>query len=174
LRILELRPNELIERIREGVVDFGITSQDVPQEGEFECIKRCERESRIAVRRGHPGAHLQSLDAIRQLPWITLDPSGDTNTPFRELFEQCGLALPQQITECSSMLLAMHLALLSESALLLSEESFKTDSIKSEFVELDYRGQIPLRPIFLLHRPEFAMSAAARRLFRLVQTHFVS
>lgn len=171
LRVIELRPRELNERLREGVIDLAITSQSPPPENHFEIVKLGNRESLVAVRKQHPAAEARSLEQFAKFEWITLDAADDKQAPLRALFESRGLPLPQDLLECGSIRLALLLLERRDSVMLLSEESSKIAALRARlrFITLD--GGSPHREIYLLRRRDMVMSHAASTLYRIASEH---
>jgi DNA-binding transcriptional LysR family regulator len=67
LRIQELRPAQLLEQVREGMMDFALTSQLLPADRGLDCTPVCRVPSVIGARKGHPllGSRLARASAGR-------------------------------------------------------------------------------------------------------------
>jgi len=165
LRIREMRPAQLLEQVREGLMDFALTSQLLPADRGFDCTPVCRVPSAIAVRKGHPLRGARSLRALQQADWLTLDPLADFHSPFHLLFAGAGLELPDRVVECTSMTLAMELCWQSDTLLLLSTESMRKPLIVQTIDFLSIEEPVPERMVSLVTRDRHTLTWAAERLY---------
>ncbi|MGO4811048.1 LysR substrate-binding domain-containing protein [Cupriavidus sp. 2MCAB6] len=164
LRVQEMRPTQLLEHLREGTMDFAVTSQLLPADRGLDCTQACRLPTIIAGRRGHPLRAARSVRLLQQADWLVLDPLSDTSSPFHQLFAGNGLAPPARVIECTSMGLALELCWKADTLILLSSESrgskFVTDNM--DFIEVE--EPVPERAISLVTRDRHVLTWAAARL----------
>jgi len=165
LRILEARPGQLLELLREGAIDFALTSQLQPGERGFDHTVVCRAQTLIGVRKGHPLRGHQPLRALQQEEWLAPDALADEHSPLYRLFADAGLAPPERVVECNSMTLLLELCWKSDALLLLSSESTRSPTIRQtiEFIETDQ--PMPERVISLLTRDRHVLTALGARLY---------
>lgn len=164
LRIQEMRPAQLLEQVREGMMDFALTSQLLPADRGLDCTPVCRVPSVIGARKGHALRGSRSLRELQQADWLTLDPLSDFHSPFPLLFASAGLELPQRVVECTSMSLALDLCWKSDALLLLSAESLRNALILQtiDFITID--EPLPDRMVSLVTRDRHTLTWAAERL----------
>lgn len=165
LRIQEMRPAQLLEQVREGQMDFALTSQLLPADRGLDCTTVCHVPSVIAVHKDHPLRDARSLHALRDADWLTLDPLVDLHSPFHQLFAGAGLEPPERVMECTSMSLALELCWKSDALLLLSAESFRKPVIVDTMEYIAIREAVPERMVSLVTRDRHTLTWAAERLF---------
>ncbi|MBN3854901.1 LysR family transcriptional regulator [Paraburkholderia sp. Ac-20340] len=165
LRVQELRPNQLLEQVREGTIDFGITSQQMPPDGALDCTSALRMATLVAARKGHPLRAERSLQALHEADWLVLDPLSDPNTPFVQLFARHGIEQPSHVIECSSMSLALAMCSQLDTLILLSAESTSSRFMRDtmDFLELD--ESMPERVISLVTRDRHTLPESAARLY---------
>lgn len=164
LRIQELRPKQLLEQVREGTLDFALTSQQLATDGALDCTPLTRMANVVAARKGHPLRATRSLSALRDADWLVLDPLDDAGTPFVQLFSQHGLALPERVTECSSMSLALSMCLRMDTLILLSAESLTSRYMRDTMDFFDIEERMPERMISLVTRERHTLAGSAARL----------
>ncbi|WP_322047617.1 LysR family transcriptional regulator [Paraburkholderia sp. J67] len=164
LRLLEMRPMQLLEQVREGTLDFAVTSQQIAPDSALDCTPVLGMATLVAARKGHPLRAERSLAALQQAEWLVLDPLEDAGTPFVQLFAQHGMDLPERVIECSSMSLALAMCSQMDSLILLSSESTNSRFMREtmDFLELD--EAMPERTISLVTRDRHTLPASASRL----------
>ncbi|CAG9201686.1 LysR family transcriptional regulator [Paraburkholderia tropica] len=164
LRLLEMRPNQLLEQVREGTLDFALTSQRMAPDSLLDCTPVLNMATLVAARKGHPLSGERSLAALREAEWIVLDPLADASTPFVHLFADHGLAVPARVIECSSMSLALAMCSQMDTLILLSAESTSSRFMREtmDFFELD--EPLPARVISLVTRDRHTLPGSAERL----------
>jgi len=73
LRVLEMRPAQLLEHLREGTMDFAVTSQLLPLDRGLDCTQVCRLPTMIGARRGHALRAARSVRVLQQADAIWLD-----------------------------------------------------------------------------------------------------
>lgn len=164
LRILEMRPAQLLEQLREGTLDFALTSQSLPLDRGLDCTQACRVPTLIAGRKGHALAGARSLAALQQADWLVLDPLADPHAPFHALFATNGLDLPPRVVECTSMTLALEMSRTGDVLLLLSEESRRSRYLVDTMDFIEIAEPVPDRIISLVSRDRHTLTLAAARL----------
>jgi DNA-binding transcriptional LysR family regulator len=165
LRMQELRPSQLLEQVREGTLEFGITSQQMPPDGALDCTSALRMATLVAARKGYPLRAERSLQALNEADWLVLDPLNDPNTPFVQLFARHGVQQPSRVIECSSMSLALAMCSQLDTLILLSSESASSRFMRDtmDFFELD--EPMPERVISLVTRDRHTLPVSAARLY---------
>lgn len=164
LRILEMRPAQLLEQVREGTLDFALTSQSLPVDRALDCTQACRVPTLIAGRKGHPLRGATALTDLVDADWMVLDPLSDPHTPFHQLFAANGLDLPARVVECNSMTLALEMSRLGDALLLLSEESRRSRFLLQTMDFIEIGEPVPDRTISLVTRDRHTLTLAASRL----------
>jgi LysR family transcriptional regulator, regulator of abg operon len=168
LRILEMRPAQLLEQLRQGGIDFAITSQIPVMESALEWKPICRIPNVVVVRKNHPQRHTQSLRVLQQCEWISLDPPDDQSTYYYQLFAVNGLPLPARVRECTSMTLARMLLQSTDLVALYSLEALAFDHIKAELSIVPLVENIPDSLISMVTPKRDIMTQAAIDLFRIL------
>lgn len=168
LRILEMRPAQLLEQLRQGGIDFAITSQVPVMESALEWQPICRIPNVVVVRKDHPLRKTRSLRALQQTDWITLDPPQDQSTYYYQLFSVNGVPLPTSVRECTSMTLARMLLQSTDLAALYSLEALEFDHIKAELSIVPLVENIPDSLISMVTPKRDIMTQAATELFRIL------
>ncbi|WP_137924370.1 LysR substrate-binding domain-containing protein [Cupriavidus sp. 2SB] len=164
LRVLEMRPAQLLEQLREGTLDFTLTSQSLPVDRGLDCTEACRVPTLIGGRKGHALRAVRSLRDLLDADWMVLDPLGDPHSPLHRLFTENGLPLPERVVECNSMTLALEMSRLDDTLLLLSEESRRSRFLVETMDFLDVVEPMPDRTISLVARDRHTLTFAASRL----------
>ncbi|KVN41145.1 LysR family transcriptional regulator [Burkholderia pyrrocinia] len=161
LRLQEMRPNQLLEQVREGAIHFAVTSQRIPSDSALDCAPLMRMATLVAARKGHP---LRTLHALCDVDWLVLDPLADPSTPFVQLFANHGIEMPARVIECSSMTLALALCLQMDTLILLSSESMNSRFLRDTMDFLALNEPMPERTISLVARDRHTLPASAARL----------
>lgn len=164
LRVLEMRPAQLLEHLREGTMDFAVTSQLLPLDRGLDCTQVCRLPTVIGARRGHALRAARSVRVLQQADWLALDPLSDASSPFHQLFAGNGLAVPTRVIECTSMGLALDLCWQVDTLILLSSESLGSKYITERMDFIEIGEPVPDRIISLVTRDRHVLTWAAARL----------
>lgn len=165
VRALEMRPSQVLENLRNGTIDFALTSQLSPADKGLDWLQVCRVPGAIAARRSHPLNRARSILDLQAADWLALDPLTDTASPFGILFAQNGLERPAHVIECTSMTLAIALCLQTDVLVLLSREAFLNTSISAAMSIVDVCEPIPDRIVSLVSRDSNLLTVAATELF---------
>lgn len=129
LRVLEMRPNQLLQHLRDGQLDFALTSQLPVASTGLDWEPLCRIPGVVVARKDHPLRNVQSLRQLQQADWISVDPLGDAHSQFNQLFEGNGLARPLKVFECTAMNLAINLLIETDALMILSQASLGHDLV---------------------------------------------
>lgn len=167
-RVIELRPHQIIQQVRDGTLDFAITSQQHTQRLnlDWEALRRMP--GLVVCRKEHPLAHARSLRHLLQANWVSLDAASDSSSQFYQMFEDNQIQLPQRITECSSVMLALDLLHHSDAFMTLSEAAMNnllTQGLSDGLVRVRVEETIPEYPIYLVCTDRHALTTTARDLY---------
>ena len=163
---------EMLAGLRNGDIDCIIGAlrtplpvEDVTQEPLF-----CDHLV-VVARPGHPleqQADL-SLDVLVQHPWVVPRPNTPTREQFDQLFDSQGMAMPDSVVECGSILLIREL--LSKSDLLgcISEQQVRREVSDGKLIELHTGIDWPGREIGLTLRSNWVPTKAQGELLDTVR-----
>ena len=111
LRCFELRPQQILEGLREGRLDLGMISTcNGPGTGGFQWEPLFSVAMHIAVRAGHPLRRVRRLQALLDADWLVLDPVDDPGGPLVSTMRLHGLEMPRRMVQSASNLLGLQLA----------------------------------------------------------------
>ncbi|MBY6203125.1 LysR family transcriptional regulator [Maritalea mobilis] len=165
--ILDGPYNEMLSSLRRGEIDFVIGAmrdplpiEDVVQEPLFVdhlCVL-ARPDHELAKQRDVPLAELV------QHPWAVPRPGTPSREQFDAMFEAMGMALPESIVECGSILLMRELLLKSDLLGCISGQQAKAELRNGLLVRLHTRIDWPGRKIGLTYRRDWMPTSAQSRL----------
>ncbi|MDT3749820.1 MULTISPECIES: LysR family transcriptional regulator [Pseudomonas] len=129
LRILEMRPTQLLQHLRDGLLDFALTSQLPASTVGLDWQPLCRLAGVVVVRKDHPLRHVKSLRQLQQATWISVGPLSDAQSQFNQLFQGSALARPRQVIECTAMNLAVKMLIDSDAVMPISEPALGHDLV---------------------------------------------
>jgi LysR family transcriptional regulator of abg operon len=160
IQIEELRPNKLIEGLREGRLDLVLTSHGGTRQLEgFRAVELYLQPGVLAVRKGHPQRHLKSLAELRELMWILPDTFEDS--PVSKLFSEHGLARPENVMVCSSLVMYLELALRTDSVSFWSMRHMSLSNLSERLDVLEVSEHVPGFVFSLISREAELLTQAA-------------
>jgi len=172
ITIIEERPSKLLTLMRDGTLDFAI-STDIPAESAAcSAIPLSTVKTTIGARPGHPALNATSLKEILHYEWITLDPINDETSPLFKCFEMLGHALPERIIHCASIGLYLELARNSDAISIWSATPFNAAAFRQILSPLSLSECLPERNICLLSRDFHLLSQAAKGLMKEINAAF--
>jgi LysR family transcriptional regulator of abg operon len=121
LKVLEMRPTQLLQHVRDGLLDFALTSQLPASTVGLDWQPLCRIAGVVVVRKEHPLRNVKSLRLLQQAQWLSVDPLTDSQSQFNQLFEGSALARPRKVFECTAMNLAIKLLIDSDVVMTMSE-----------------------------------------------------
>jgi len=111
LRAFELRPQQILEGLREGRLDIGLISTNSgPGTVAFQWEPLFSVGMHLTVRAGHPLRRATRLQPLLDADWLVLDPLDDPGSPLASLMRLHGLGMPKRIVQSASNLLGLQLA----------------------------------------------------------------
>ena len=121
LKVQEMRPTQLLQHVRDGLLDFALTSQLPASTVGLDWQPLCRIAGVVVVRKDHPLRNVKSLRLLQQAQWLSVDPLNDSQSQFNQLFEGSALARPRKVFECTAMNLAIKLLIDSDVVMTMSE-----------------------------------------------------
>ena len=121
LKVLEMRPTQLLQHVRDGLLDFALTSQLPASTVGLDWQPLCRIAGVVVVRKDHPLRNVKSLRLLQQAQWLSVDPLNDSQSQFNQLFDGSALARPRKVFECTAMNLAIKLLIDSDVVMTMSE-----------------------------------------------------
>ncbi|MDH4842263.1 LysR family transcriptional regulator [Pseudomonas sp. BN505] len=106
LKVQEMRPANLLQRLRDGLLDFALTSQMPLTTIGLEWHSLGQLPSALIGRRNHPLRNSRSLRLLQYANWISADPLADSQSQLNQLFDGNGLPRPARMMECTALSLA--------------------------------------------------------------------
>ncbi|MBD8622382.1 LysR family transcriptional regulator [Pseudomonas sp. CFBP 13727] len=123
LKVLEMRPAQLLQHLRDGLLDFALTSQVPSHAVGLDWQPLCRIPGSVAVRKDHPLRHVRSLRLLQHAQWISVDPVADSQSQFNQLFAGSALGRPSKVFECTAMNLALKMLIESDAVMVVSESA---------------------------------------------------
>lgn len=168
LKLTEQRPSHIVQRLRDGSLDFALTSQQNTQRLnlDWEAVQRIK--GNVFCHPSNPLRHARSLRQLQYANWISLDAVDDRSSQFYQMFEVNDVNPPQHVIECSSMLLALGLVENANAFMTLSDfaaTSTLTPVPTAKLTRVEVEEIIPEYPIYLVSVDRHALTSPARELF---------
>lgn len=164
LQLLELRPAQITDGLRDGALDLGI----VTQYGEAESaglrwIKLYSLTTLLAIGGKHPHRRI-AVNELTELDWLALDGTDDPNGYISTLFSQFDLPMPTRLVRCSSIGLYLELASRlnavthwGETAFPVLEPHFR----EGRMTRLELNAPMPALNVLLVYQDEDLLTSAA-------------
>ncbi|WPP02069.1 LysR family transcriptional regulator [Pseudomonas sp. HR96] len=164
IQIHELRPSKLMEGLREGLLDMALTSLPATRSTDgFHWVELFEQPGVLAVRKGHPMAGATSLAQLGQLDWLLQDSLEQSKVGI--MFEEHGIAPPDNVIECASVVLFSELATTSDAVSYWSQRILeRTQNFMDGLHVLDIGERVPPMNISLVCRDQELMTREAKAL----------
>ncbi|MFJ2362223.1 LysR substrate-binding domain-containing protein [Pseudomonas sp. NPDC087697] len=164
IQIHELRPSKLMEGLREGLLDMALTSLPQTRNTDgFHWVELYAQPTVLAVRKGHPLRHATSLTQLREQDWLLQDSPEQSRVGV--MFEENGIALPENVIECASVVLFTELAATSDAVSYWSLRILEKARQLTEGMEvLDIVEPVPPMNISLVCRDQELMTREAKAL----------
>ena len=121
LKVLEMRPSQLLQHLRDGLLDFALTSQVPSHAVGLDWQPLCRIPGVLAVRKDHPLRKVKSLRLLQDAQWISVDSLADTQSQFNQLFADSAGGRPGKVFECTAMNLAVKMLIESDAVMVASE-----------------------------------------------------
>ena len=102
MKILELRPSQILEALNDGTIDFGLLSRvGIPQSVSFDWETMYEVDLTLSVRKGHPLTTARLAD-LQDRSWLVWDSSEEPGNMLNEIFAHHDLPVPTRVVRCTS------------------------------------------------------------------------
>ncbi len=96
LTITDLRPSQILQRLRDGSLDFAITSQQPLSRLSLDWEALGSIKGSVICHVSNQQQFSKSLRTLQYAHWISLDELADQASQFHQLFEANGLPVPQK------------------------------------------------------------------------------
>ncbi|CAN7298610.1 substrate-binding domain-containing protein [Phenylobacterium sp. LjRoot219] len=175
LKLLELRPHEILEGVRNGSQDFGlITLYGKTSLPGFHTEIVHGLDTVLISGGPRPAGPLAIADLLHR-EWLDADVGDPATGYISTLMSGLGLPLPKRILRCSSIHLCARLAV--ELGVICGVTRIALPSLRSEIeagalTPLDVTADLPRMNVALAFPDEELMSPAARELARLLRARF--
>ncbi|MCY1398078.1 HTH-type transcriptional regulator GbpR [compost metagenome] len=172
IKLVELRPSQILQRLRDGSLDFAITSQQNTQRLNMDWEALGRIGGLVYCNANNPLRHSRSLRQLQYANWISLDEIDDRSSQFYQMFEVNDIHPPQKIIECSSIQLAMNLVRSADAFMTLSglvPAHSMPMVITADLVRVNVEEVIPEYPIYLVCIDRHALTTPARDLYFSLQ-----
>lgn len=167
LRIHESGPAAIAAMLREGALDFAISTHEDDAWHGLEVVQACHMRSHVSVRHGHPLAADTDLAAFHQTLWVT--PTTGPGSMFQQYFEQHGMTPPGRVVECASPNLVLDLMMALDAVALAPQLSPRMlRSLGQQVRTLRLSQRPPDRPIHMITPQRALLPSSAAMLFELV------
>ncbi|NBA94906.1 LysR family transcriptional regulator [Pseudomonas sp. R5(2019)] len=176
ITITDLRPSQILQRLRDGSLDFAITSQQPLTRLNLDWEAVGSIKGKVICHASHQHKFSQSLRALQYANWISLDELADPASQFHQLFEINGLRVPQNAVECTSIMMALKLLKNTESLMTISElavDDVLTLTTSSEIASVVVQELVPDYPINLVSIDRHSLTAPAEELFHSLRTRLL-
>jgi DNA-binding transcriptional LysR family regulator len=170
---MDLRPNQMLQRLRDGTLDFAITSQQHTQRLNLDWEALSRMQGLVVCRKNNPLRHSHSLRQLQFANWISLDAIDDHSSQFYQMFEENEIPPPQRITECSSVLLALDLLHHADAFMTLSEAGMENSlpkGLNEDLMQVKIEELIPEYPIYLVCLDRNALTTTSRDLYFAIRS----
>lgn len=168
IKLIEQRPSHIVQRLRDGTLDFALTSQQNTQRLNLDWEALDRIQGNVFCSPGNPLRHARSLRQLQYANWISLDAVGDRSSQFHQMFEVNDVHPPQNVIECSSLLLA--LGMVQNASAFMTLSNFAAGSTLSAaqtpaLYKVEVEEIIPEYPIYLVCVDRHALTSPAKELF---------
>jgi len=170
LKIIELRPSLLLQHLRDGLLDMAVTSHwpTVTTGMDWQLLERLPGV--VVVKEGHSLAVADSLRALHNTLWVSVDPMSDQESQFNRTFDDNALARPANVIECTAMNLALKLLRETDAAMVMCGAALESDrdawtGSPMNLRVLPMREALPDYPISLVCLDRHRLSRIAGQLY---------
>lgn len=170
LKIIELRPSLLLQHLRDGLLDMAVTSHwpAVTTGMDWQLLERLPGV--VVVKEGHSLAAADSLRALYNTLWVSVDPMSDQESQFNRTFDDNALARPANVIECTAMNLALKLLRETDAAMVMCGAALESDrdawtGSPMNLRVLPVREALPDYPISLVCLDRHRLSRIAGQLY---------
>jgi LysR family transcriptional regulator of abg operon len=173
LQLLELRPAQITEGLRDGTLDLGIVTQYGEAEpAGLEWTKLYSLKTLLAFG-GKRADRKIAVEELGELDWLAFDGADDPNGYIRTLFSEFNLPMPNRMVWCSSIILYMELASRLNAVSHWGEIAF--EMLEPHFREgrmtrLELSAPMPTLNVLLVYQDENLLTPAATEFVQHLET----
>jgi LysR family transcriptional regulator, regulator of abg operon len=175
LQAYELRPQQILEGLREGRLDLALISTNSgPGTSAFQWEPLFSVGMSIAARPGHPLARTTRLRDLLDADWLTLDPLDDPGSPLASLMRLNRLEMPKRVVQSASNLLGLQLATCTDLISMWSDFVFYGTNgplvlNRDALHALPIRDELPDFHVFMVYRSTDLMTQACTEFSKEVR-----
>ncbi len=168
IKVIEQRPSQIVQRLRDGTLDLALTSQQNTQRLNLDWEALHCIQGAVVCGPDNPLRHSRSLRQLQYANWISLDEIDDRSSQFYQMFEVNDIHVPQNIIECASLLLALRLVENSHAFMTLSNLAVgntRPPGLGPGLAWVEVEEIIPEYPIYLVCVDRHSLTSPAKDLF---------
>lgn len=177
IKLIEQRPSHIVQRLRDGSLDFALTSQQNTQRLNLDWEALHRIAGAVVCSPANPLRHSRSLRQLQYANWISLDEIDDRSSQFYQMFEVNDIHPPQKVIECASLLLALRLVEKADAFMTLSNLAVGNTlppGVAPELAWVEVEEIIPEYPIYLVCVDRHALTSPARDLFQSLKSRLTA
>lgn len=168
IKTIEQRPSHIVQRLRDGSLDFALTSQQNTQRLNLDWEALHHIQGSVVCSANNPLRHSRSLRQLQYANWISLDEFDDRSSQFYQMFEVNDIHTPQKVIECTSILLALRLVQSADAFMTLSKLALANTlptGLAPDLAWVEVEEIVPEYPIYLVCVDRHSLTSPARDLF---------
>lgn len=177
IKLVEQRPSHIVQRLRDGTLDFALTSQQNTQRLNLDWEALHRIPGAVVCSPDNPLRHSRSLRQLQYANWISLDEIDDRSSQFYQMFEVNDIHPPQKVIECASLLLALRLVANADAFMTLSNLAVGNTlppALAPQLAWVEVEEVIPEYPIYLVCVDRHALTSPARDLFQSLKSRLAA
>ncbi len=168
IKLVEQRPSHIVQRLRDGSLDFALTSQQNTQRLNLDWEALHRIGGMVVCGAKNPLRHSRSLRQLQYANWISLDEIDDRSSQFYQMFEVNDIHAPSKVIECASLLLALRLIQSADAFMTLSKlvaGNVLPANHSPDLAWVDIEEIIPEYPIYLVCVDRHSLTSPAKDFF---------
>jgi DNA-binding transcriptional LysR family regulator len=172
IEMVEGPHNELLERLRDGRLDFLVGALRQPSPGpDVEQQALFDDRLVIVAASRHPLAKADNpgLDRMTQFPWVIARQGTPLRQLWRQMFEARGLPVPPAPVVCGSVMAIRELLMAGDFLTMLSPHQILTEQAQGSLVAIGDPIEETRRPIGLTMRAGWRPTPAQRQFVELLR-----
>lgn len=177
IKLIEQRPSHIVQRLRDGTLDFALTSQQNTQRLNLDWEALHRIPGAVVCSPDNPLRHSRSLRQLQYATWISLDEIDDRSSQFYQMFELNDIHPPQKVVECASLLLALRLVANMDAFMTLSNLAVGNTlpaGVAPELAWVEVEEIVPEYPSYLVCIDRHALTSPARDLFASLKSRLTA
>ncbi len=168
IKLTEQRPSQIVQRLRDGTLDFALTSQQNTQRMNFDWEPLHRIPGAVVCGLNNPLRHSRSLRQLQYATWISMDETDDRSSQFYQMFDLNDIHQPKKVIECSPLLLALRLVSNTDAFMTISNLVVGNNlpsGVAPELSWVQVEEVVPEYPIYLVCIDRHSLTSPARDLF---------